>query len=159
MICKHIKQTLIYTFEIVLMSLMITWILSNCFDILHSLEYFERLLIGYTLYQLLIYIVLKINDDIQRDESVAFLSFLKYVQLHSQNDNKELENIIIDKANKINDKSVFMNRILKMEIKSIADNINDTDIFKIQMRIIDMEHKILLLDQKWRLSFLLRFIK
>lgn len=159
MFFKFIKQILIYTSEIVLMSIMISWILYHCFGILHSLEYLERLLIGYSIYQIFVYITLKILDDITRDEAAAFLKFLKYVQLYHQQEDARIEKVIKDSAIELNSKSIFMNKKLKNEIKSIADNLDTTNIVNIRSRIIDNEHNILLLDLNWRLSFLLRLVK
>ncbi len=159
MFAKFSKQIVIYSIEIFLMSSCVAWILINYFNILQSLDCLEQLLIGYTIYQMLVYVILSTIDDVHRDSAVAYLSFLKYVELNSNYKNRIFYDKIKKIANEMTNKSVFLDKKIANEMEFIAENLESIDVLEIKKRIIDIECMIMSLDQKWRLSFLLRLFK
>ena len=162
---KYIKQSLLYLLEIGIIIIISNYILSCFFPMESSFEYLSRSIGIYTVYQIFVYLTLKLAADAQKDA----YSTLKYIneealliiKYHGNNyANYFILSLLL--KNHINlqlDDSVFNMDEVKKEYTQLINNIENKNSFLIENRINSINHKLTLIDQEFQLSFLLRAVK
>ena len=161
-IFKIIWQIVLYAFELASTSLFFTWISIFICSIDSTWGYIERFLICYTMYQLLVVVILNTLNDIERDSCLAYLTLLKKVLLFLDTNNKMIKDEIVDKINYQLDVGTMNNLNYRNSYElllSYIENNKKIDRTYVENEIISVEHIYEFISLQWRYSFLLRLFK
>ena len=161
-ITKSVCQIFIYAFEVITISTFLTW-LSSLFNNCSSLWcYIERFLICYTVYQLLVIIVLNNINDIAKDSCLAYITNLKKALLYADSKNKNIKKEIIKNIEYQLDDGTINNSEYKLSyelLKKYIENADSIEKSYIECELINAEHRYEYISLQWRYSFLLRVLK
>ena len=161
-ITKTIWQIFLYTFEVISISLFFTWIstfLCNCCSLW---EYIERFLICYTVYQLLVIIILNNINDIAKDSCLAYITNLKRVLLYEESNNKNVKEELLRNIDHQLDAGTINNNEYREAYECLKEYINNLKLIdrsNIENELLKAEHRYELISLNWRYSFLLRLKK
>ena len=161
-ITKTIWQIFLYAFEVISVSLFFTWIstlLCNCCSLW---DYIERFLICYTVYQLLVIIILNNINDIAKDSCLAYITNLKKTLLYADSNNKIIKKDIIKNIDYQLDSGTINNneyRTAYETLKKYIENTKSVEKSYIEFELINAEHRYESISLNWRYSFLLRLFK
>lgn len=162
---KYLIQSLLYLIEIGIVIITFNYILSCFYPVESFFDYFSRSLGIYTVYQLFVYSTLKLANDAQIDAYSTLKTMneeaLLIIKYYRNNDAAYFVSSLILK-NHINlqlHDSVFNMDEVKEQYIELIKNIDNKNVFSIEHSIISLNHHLILLNQEFQLSFLLRAIK
>lgn len=161
-ITKTIWQIFLYAFEVIFVSLFFTWIstlLCKCYSLW---DYIERFLICYTMYQLLVIIILNNINDIAKDSCLAYITNLKKALLYADSNNKNIKKDIIKNINYQLDNGTINNNEYRRAyelLKKYIENTKSVEKSYIECELINAEHRYELISLNWRYSFFFRLFK
>ena len=126
------------------------------------IDFFERMTIFFTFYQIIIFGILQRLNDMKKDEYLAILTMYRYVELYNSNkreyiakDIKELIQRQLDNS-MLNDNNI---RTEYLDIKKVLDNDQIFDDTLIKIKIIKYEHCCEAATLNWKYSILIRLFK
>ncbi len=161
-VTKTIWQIFLYAFELISISLLLTW-LSTLFTNCHSSwEYIERFIACYTIYQLLVLIILNTINDIAKDSCLAYISNLKMTNLYVETNDKNLKIKLLKNIDRQLDVGTINNNKYRELYKELNKYINKPKLDNnsyIKYELIKAEHNYEFISLQWRYSFLLRLFK
>ena len=161
-ITKTIWQIFLYAFELISISLLFTWLstfVANCNSIW---ELIERFIACYTIYQLLIIIVLNNINDIAKDSCLAYISNLKMIDLYLEIKDKNMKKELLKNIDHQLDSGTINNNKYRESYKRLKERINNSKFENksyIKYELIKAEHNYEFISLQWRYSFLLRLFK
>ena len=161
-ITKTITQILIYLLEILIFAGFLTYITTLITKIKSGFELVERFTICYTLYQILVVIILTNINDIQKDSCLAYIRILKKLLLYFEVNSKILKQEILKNIDYQLDSGTFNNPQYRNSYEKIKTNITEKKSFDkdmIKNELINAEHRYEMISLNWRFSFLLRIFK
>ncbi|MEI3402169.1 MAG: hypothetical protein V8R51_07675 [Clostridia bacterium] len=166
-ITKTIWQIFLYLFEVISISLFLTYLTTLIEDINSPFKWIERAIMCYTVYQILVLVILTNMNDIERDSCLAYIKVLKkcllYIEMNEENIKKEIskeisKDILKDIDYQL-DNGTFNNNEYRQAYALIRDNINNLNKNSIKIELIEAEHNYEMNALNWRFSFILRFLK
>lgn len=158
-ISKSINQVVLYLLEVVGIAFIFT-IIFNYFKPIESIvEFIERMILSYTVYQVLVFVILTNLNDAKKDSYLAWLTTLKLCELYKVSKDKNMKKHIIDVINKQLDPSKFNNIVIRDNYKKLKDNLENITINQLEFEIIIAENMYEMASLNWRISFLLRILK
>ena len=98
-VMKTIWQIFLYAFELISISLLLTWLSTLISDCNSIWGYIERFITCYTIYQLLVIIVLNSINDIAKDSCLAYISNLKMADLYKETNDKNIKEELLKNIN------------------------------------------------------------
>ena len=117
----------------------------------------------YTVYQILVLVILTNMNDIERDSCLAYIKVLKkcllYIEMNEENIKKEISKDILKDIDYQLDNGTFNNNEYRQAYALIRDNINNLNKNSIKIELIEAEHNYEMNALNWRFSFILRFLK
>ena len=162
-ITKTIWQIFLYLFEVISISLFLTYLTTLIEDINSSFKWIERAIMCYTVYQILVLVILTNMNDIERDSCLAYIKVLKkcllYIEMNEENIKKEISKDILKDIDYQLDNGTFNNNEYRQAYALIKDNINNLTKNSIKIELIEAEHNYEMNALNWRFSFILRFLK
>lgn len=158
-ITKTIWQIFLYLFEVVSISIFLTYLTTLIEDINSPLKWIERAIMCYTVYQILVLVILTNKNDIERDSCLAYIKILKKCLLYIEVNKEEIKNEILKDINYQLDSGTFNNNEYRQAYVLIRDNINNLNKNSIKIELIEAEHNYEMNALNWRFSFILRYIK
>lgn len=162
-ITKTIWQIFLYLFEVISISLFLTYLTTLIEDINSPFKWIERATMCYTIYQILVLVILTNKNDIERDSCLAYIKVLKkcllYIEMNEENIKKEISKDILKDIDYQLDNGTFNNNEYRQAYALIRDNINNLNKNSIKIELIEVEHNYEMNALNWRFSFILRFLK
>ena len=158
-IAKTIGQIFLYLLEVVGMSIIIANLTTSLAPVYSLFEFIERTIMCYTIYQILIIVILTNLNDIQKDSCLAYITNLKKCLLYIETKESYIKEDILKNINYQLDDGTFNNNEFRKAYENIKNNIDNFRENYIKMELINAEHIYEMNSLNWRFSFLLRLVK
>ena len=98
LVTKKIFQVILYLTEMIGISYLLTKITSIYLPTENFIDFFERMTIFFTFYQIIIFGIFQQLNDMKKDEYLAILTMYKYVELYNSDKReyiaKDIKNLI-----------------------------------------------------------------
>lgn len=158
-ITKSIWQVFLYLFEVVVIAFIGTLVFNYFKPILSITEFIERMILSYTVYQVLVLVILTNLNDAKKDSYLALLNTLKLCKLYIDSKDKNIKNNIITNVDTQLNPSTFNDLNIRSDYQEIRDNLECFTSTQIEYKIISTERMYEMASLNWRISFLLRIFK
>lgn len=159
---KMIFQIILYFLEVLGIAVILTIIVNKFIPVSNWFDNIERIIVFYTLYQIVIYNILKQLNDMKKDEYLAILTMYKCVKLYNSVKREDMKKDIYNLIDKQLDTGILNDigvRNEYIEIKSVLDNNMSFNESIIDFKIIKYEHDYEYASLNWKYSILLRIFK
>lgn len=158
-ISKTLTQIFIYLVEVIGVSTLLAYLSTFMKGTSTIYDFIERCIICYTIYQILVIVILTNLNDIQKDLLLAYTTNLKKCLLYIETKQNYIKKDILKNIDYQLKKDTFNNNEVINAYKNIKNNIDKLTKDNIEMEIINAEHRYELNSLNWRFSFLLRLLK
>lgn len=156
---KTLTQIFIYLIEVIGMSILFAYLSTFIQNTCSIYDFIERCISCYTIYQILVVVILTNLNDIQKDLLLAYITNLKKCLLYIETRQSYIKSDILNNINyQLKNDTFNTNNVIK-SYKSIKENIDNLNKNNIEMEIINAEHLYEFNSLNWRFSFLLRLLK
>lgn len=162
LVTKKIFQVILYLTEMIGISYLLTKITSIYLPTENFIDFFERMTIFFTFYQIIIFGIFQQLNDIKKDEYLAILTMYKYVELYNSDKREYIAKDIKNLIQKQLDSSMLNDNDIRneyLEIKKLFDNNQKFDDTLIKIKIIKYEHCCEEAILNWKFSILTRLLK
>ena len=162
LVTKKIFQVILYLTEIIGISYLLTKITSIYLPTENFIDFFERMTIFFTFYQIIIFGIFQQLNDMKKDEYLAILTMYKYVELYNSDKREYIAKDIKNLIQKQLDSSMLNDNDIRneyLEIKKLFDNNQKFDDTLIKIKIIKYEHCCEETTLNWKFSILTRLLK
>lgn len=158
-VTKTIWQMILYLFEVIVISVFFTYLTTLICNVNSPFEWIERSIMCYTIYQILVLVILTNINDIKKDSCLAYITNLKKCLLYIETNEEYIKNDVLENIEYQLDNSTFNDNNFRKAYDMIKNNIDNMDETNIRMELINAEHIYEESTLNWRFSFILRFIK
>lgn len=162
LVTKKIFQVILYLTEMIGISYLLTKITSIYLPTENFIDFFERMTIFFTFYQIIIFGIFQQLNDMKKDEYLAILTMYKYVELYNSDKREYIAKDIKNLIQKQLDSSMLNDNDIRneyLEIKKLFDNNQKFDDTLIKIKIIKYEHCCEETTLNWKISILTRLLK
>lgn len=162
LVTKKIFQVILYLTEMIGISYLLTKITSIYLPTENFIDFFERMTIFFTFYQIIIFGIFQQLNDMKKDEYLAILTMYKYVELYNSDKREYIAKDIKNLIQKQLDSSMLNDNDIRneyFEIKKLFDNNQKFDDTLIKIKIIKYEHCCEETTLNWKFSILTRLLK
>ena len=162
LVTKKIFQVILYLTEMIGISYLLTKITSIYLPTENFIDFFERMTIFFTFYQIIIFGIFQQLNDMKKDEYLAILTMYKYVELYNSDKREYIAKDIKNLIQKQLDSSMLNDNDIRneyLEIKKLFDNNQKFDDTIIKIKIIKYEHCCEETTLNWKFSILTRLLK
>ena len=162
LVTKKIFQVILYLTEMIGISYLLTKITSIYLPTENFIDFFERMTIFFTFYQIIIFGIFQQLNDMKKDEYLAILTIYKYVELYNSDKREYIAKDIKNLIQKQLDSSMLNDNDIRneyLEIKKLFDNNQKFDDTLIKIKIIKYEHCCEETTLNWKFSILTRLLK
>ena len=162
LVTKKIFQVILYLTEMIGISYLLTKITSIYLPTENFIDFFERMTIFFTFYQIIIFGIFQQLNDMKKDEYLAILTMYKYVELYNSDKREYIAKDIKNLIQKQLDSSMLNDNYIRneyLEIKKLFDNNQKFDDTLIKIKIIKYEHCCEETTLNWKFSILTRLLK
>ena len=162
LVTKKIFQVILYLTEMIGISYLLTKITSIYLPTENFIDFFERMTIFFTFYQIIIFGIYQQLNDMKKDEYLAILTMYKYVELYNSDKREYIAKDIKNLIQKQLDSSMLNDNDIRneyLEIKKLFDNNQKFDDTLIKIKIIKYEHCCEETTLNWKFSILTRLLK
>ena len=139
LVTKKIFQVILYLTEMIGISYLLTKITSIYLPTENFIDFFERMTIFFTFYQIIIFGIFQQLNDMKKDEYLAILTMYKYVELYNSDKREYIAKDIKNLIQKQLDSSMLNDNDIRneyLEIKKLFDNNQKFDDTLIKIKII-----------------------
>lgn len=160
-ITKTLFQIFLYLIELLSVSLFITYLTALLDPITSRIIFLERMILAYTIYQILVIVILTNLNDIQRDSWLAWITTLKLTLLYIETGDQKVEMNLSKNLEHQLKNSTFNSLFFKKAYENLQQNLESLDETTIKLQLIIAEQQFELQSLNWKFSFILRtrFIK
>lgn len=162
LVTKKIFQVILYLTEMIGISYLLTKITSIYLPTENFIDFFERMTIFFTFYQIIIFGIFQQLNDMKKDEYLAILTMYKYVELYNSDKREYIAKDIKNLIQKQLDSSMLNDNDIRneyLEIKKLFDNNQKFDDTLIKIKIIKYEYCCEEATLNWKFSILTRLLK
>lgn len=162
LVTKKIFQVILYLTEMIGISYLLIKITSIYLPTENFIDFFERMTIFFTFYQIIIFGIFQQLNDMKKDEYLAILTMYKYVELYNSDKREYIAKDIKNLIQKQLDSSMLNDNDIRneyLEIKKLFDNNQKFDDTLIKIKIIKYEHCCEETTLNWKFSILTRLLK
>lgn len=162
LVTKKIFQVILYLTEMIGISYLLTKITSIYLPTENFIDFFERMTIFFTFYQIIIFGIFQQLNDMKKDEYLAILTMYKYVELYNSDKREYIAKDIKNLIQKQLDSSMLNDNDIRneyLEIKKLFDNNQKFADTLIKIKIIKYEHCCEETTLNWKFSILTRLLK
>ena len=156
---KTLTQIFIYLVEAVGVSVLLAYLSTFIQKTCTMYDFIERCITCYTLYQILVIIILTNLNDIQKDLLLAYITNLKKCLLYVETKKNYIKKDILGNIEYQLKNSTFNSEETRNAYKNLKQNIDKLTKDNIEMEIIKAEQRYELNSLNWKFSFLLRIFK
>lgn len=158
-ISKTLTQIFIYLVEVIGVSILLAYLSTFIQETCSIFDFIERCVTCYTIYQILVVVILTNLNDIQKDLLLAYTTNLKKCLLYIETKQDYIKKDILKNIDYQLKRATFNSDEVINAYKNIKENIDKLTKNNIEMEIINAEHKYELNSLNWKFSFLLRLFK
>lgn len=160
-ITKTLFQIFLYLIELLSVSLFITYLTALLDPITSRIIFLERMILAYTIYQILVIVILTNLNDIQKDSWLAWITTLKLTLLYIDTGDQKVEMNLSKNLEHQLKNSTFNSLFFKKAYENLQQNLESLDETTIKLQLIIAEQQFELQSLNWKFSFILRtrFIK
>lgn len=156
---KTLTQIFVYLIEVVGISTLLAYLSTLVQKTCTTYDFIERCIMCYTIYQIMVVIILTNLNDIQKDLLLAYITNLKKCLLYIETKQDYIKKDILNNIDyQLKNDTFNTNETIKA-YKHIKNNIDNMTKDNIEMEIINAEHRYELNSLNWKFSFLLRIFK
>ena len=156
-ITKTIFQIFIYLIELLGVSFVITCLTHYFIEpVLSYMQLIERMLMSYTIYQILVVVILTNINDIVRDSYLAYITTLKYCLIYLESKNETIKAILLNIIDEQLDPGRFNILDTRKAYEYLKANLDILNVTQINLQLVEAEHSYETATLNWRYSFLLR---
>lgn len=156
---KTLTQIFVYLIEVVGISTLLAYLSTLIKKTCTTYDFIERCIMCYTIYQIMVVIILTNLNDIQKDLLLAYITNLKKCLLYIETKQDYIKKDILNNIDyQLKNDTFNTNEAIKA-YKHIKNNIDNLTKDNIEMEIINAEHRYELNSLNWKFSFLLRIFK
>lgn len=156
---KTLTQIFVYLIEVIGISTLLAYLSTYIQKTCATFDFIERCIMCYTIYQILVVIILTNLNDIQKDLLLAYITNLKKCLLYIETKQEYIKKSILNNIDYQLKKDTFNTNEMIKAYKHIKENIDNLTKDNIEMEIINAEHCYELNSLNWKFSFLLRLLK
>ena len=156
---KTLTQIFVYLIEVIGISTLLAYLSTYIQKTCTTFDFIERCIMCYTIYQILVVIILTNLNDIQKDLLLAYITTLKKCLLYIETKQEYIKKSILNNIDYQLKKDTFNTNEMIKAYKHIKENIDNLTKDNIEMEIINAEHCYELNSLNWKFSFLLRLLK
>ena len=156
---KTLTQIFVYLIEVIGISTLLAYLSTFIQKTCTTFDFIERCIMCYTIYQVLVVIILTNLNDIQKDLLLAYVTNLKKCLLYIETKQEYIKKSILNNIDYQLKKDTFNTNEMIKAYKHIKENIDNLTKDNIEMEIINAEHCYELNSLNWKFSFLLRLLK
>ncbi len=156
---KTLTQIFVYLIEVIGISTLLAYLSTFIQKTCTTFDFIERCIMCYTIYQVLVVIILTNLNDIQKDLLLAYITNLKKCLLYIETKQEYIKKSILNNIDYQLKKDTFNTNEMIKAYKHIKENIDNLTKDNIEMEIINAEHCYELNSLNWKFSFLLRLLK
>ncbi len=156
---KTLTQIFVYLIEVIGISTLLAYLSTYIQKTCTTFDFIERCIMCYTIYQILVVIILTNLNDIQKDLLLAYITNLKKCLLYIETKQEYIKKSILNNIDYQLKKDTFNTNEMIKAYKHIKENIDNLTKDNIEMEIINAEHCYELNSLNWKFSFLLRLLK
>lgn len=153
---KTFIQIFLYVVELLLVSLLITYSTTFIEPITSSIVFLERIILAYTIYQILVIVILTNLNDIEKDSYLALITILKLTLIYIETRNQELKSQLQENLKHQLNNGTFNSIDLRNDYEYLQKNLDTVDATSINIELIIAEHQYELQSLNWKFSFILR---
>ena len=158
-ITKTIWQIILYVIEVFGISILFAYLSTYIKDICDNFELIERIILCFTIYQILILVILTNLNDIHKDSYLAYKTLLKKCILYVDFKDNNIKHDILSTVKYQLDNATFNSKYLQDKYILIQNNVNKLNKLYLQNVLIIAEHQYEYWALNWHYSFLLRIFK
>lgn len=158
-IIKTIWQILLYVIEVGGASAALTFLSNYLEPISSTMSLVERMMLSYSIYQILVVVILTNLNDIKKDSYLAWITILKLCLIYVNDPNEELKNTILKYINYQLDNGTFNNLEIRKGYQNLKENLDVLNETQVDTEIVIAEHNYETVTLNWRFSFILRLFK
>lgn len=156
-ITKTLFQIFLYLFELLMVSFCFTCLTHYFIEpVLSYMQLIERMLISYTIYQILVVVILTNINDIAKDSYLAYITTLKYCLIYLESRNKPMKVFILNIIDEQLDSGRFNVLDIRNKYENLKANLDTLNVTQIDLQLVQAEHLYEAATLNWRYSFLLR---
>ena len=156
-VVKTMFQISIYLLELVGVSFVMTFLSHQYIEpILSCMEFVERMLLSYAIYQILVVVILTNINDIEKDSCLSYITILKLCLVYKTTNNPNLKKDITSKIEFSTKPSVFNTPSIKSALQKIKNNFDNIPQTEFELELINAENIYESTTLNWKYSFLLR---
>ena len=156
---KTIWQILLYLIEVIGVSVLLAYLTTSIKKIDCLYDFIERSIMCYTVYQILVVIILTNINDIEKDSCLAYITNLKKCLLCIETKEEYIKEDILTNIEYQLDNETFNNQEFKNAYMMIRNNIDNLKSSNVNIELINAEKNYEFHSLNWRFSFLLRIFK
>ena len=147
--------------ELLSVSLFFTYLTTFLAPITSSILFLERMILAYTIYQILVIVILTNLNDIQKDSYLAWITTLKLTLLYTETRDQKVKIALNKNLEHQLNSSTFNSLIFKNAYENLQQNLDTVDETSVKLELIIAEQQFEIQSLNWKFSFLLRsrFIK
>lgn len=147
--------------ELLSVSLFFTYLTTFLAPITSSILFLERMILAYTIYQILVIVILTNLNDIQKDSYLAWITTLKLILLYTETRDQKVKIALNNNLEHQLNSSTFNSLIFKNAYENLQQNLDTVDETSVKLELIIAEQQFEIQSHNWKFSFLLRsrFIK
>ena len=160
-ITKTLFQIFLYLTELLSVSLFFTYLTSFLAPITSSIAFLERMILAYTIYQILVIVILTNLNDIQKDSYLAWVTTLKLTLLYTETKNQKVKIALNENLDYQLNNSTLNSIVFRNAYENLKHNLDIIDETTLKLELIIAEQQFEMQSLNWKFSFLLRsrFIK
>lgn len=156
---KSLWQIFLYLFELLSVSFGITYLTDYIEPISSYMTFIERMLMAYSIYQILVVVILTNLNDIKKDSYLAWLTVLKMSLLYVDTKEEKIKECIIKMINYQLERGTFNSNEFRKAYFKLRDNLDSLNRTYVEIEIIIAEEQYEVVTLNWRFSFILRKFK
>lgn len=156
---KTVCQILLYLIEVIGVSILLAYFTTFIKESECLYDFIERSIMCYTLYQILVVVILTNVNDIEKDSYLAYITNLKKCLLYIETKEEYIKEDILANIEYQLDTETINNQKFTNSYIIIKNNIDNLKSSNINMELINAEKYYELNSLNWRFSFLLRLVK
>lgn len=158
-ITKILFQIFLLAVETVGFTILFVFITSKYVGVYNIVDMLERAMLGFAIYEVIIYIILNMITDINKDSYLALKTNYERAILYIESNNKQIEEAILKNIDYQLDMGTINSFEVRDEYKLLKGILDKKDIDTAKYKAGLYNHLYELEDLKWRYSILLRIFK
>lgn len=158
-IFKYVKNILLVIIEVIIISTLFVYYSNKIVSVNNIFEIIERGLLGFALYEIIIYTVLNTISDIKRDSYLSLKTTCENVVLFLESRDLRIQELILKNIVVQMDMSTFNTIEIRNEYKMLKKIIDKKDLNMARIELIRINHCFEKESLQWNFTLFVRWFK